>query len=135
MFPNNTKRKSGILIPGYDQRGGSYGLDQLGFHWAINDYVHADFLTSIYFSGRTLFSSDFKYKKKYKYDGQLRFNYTKDVIGNPVLSDYKVTQDFNLKWNFKQNTKAHPKSSLRISIDAKSPTFNQTQNLNMQIEN
>lgn len=132
MFPSNTKRKSGILIPGYDQRAGSYGLDKLGFHWAINDYIHADFLTSIYFSGRTLFSSEFKYKKKYKYDGQLRFNYTKDVNGNPVLSDYKVTKDFNLKWNFKQNTKAHPKSSLKISIDAKSPTFNQTQNLNMQ---
>ncbi len=130
IFPNNQKKKSGILIPGYDNRRGSFGLDQLGYHWAINDYIHAEFLTSVYFSGRTLLSGELKYKKRYKYDGKIKLNYTKDVIGTPDISGYKITKDFNLKWIFNQNSKAHPKSKFGISIDAKSPTFNQTQNLN-----
>lgn len=135
MFPNNTKRKTGILIPGYGQRDGSFGLDQLGFHWAINDYVHADFLSNIYFSGTTLLSADFKYKKRYKYRGNLKIDYNSIVKGikgieNTSNLKHSIKRDFKIKWSFMQDSKAHPKSSLKINIDAKSPTFNQTQNLN-----
>ncbi len=129
LFPNNTKRKSGILIPSYSRFNGYLGLEQLGYHWAINDYLHAEFLTSVFFSGRTLFSGELKYKKRYKYNGNFRFNYTKDVQGTPDLSNYKTVQDFSLKWNFNQDSKAHPKSTFKIGIDYRSPTFNQTQNL------
>lgn len=130
IFPNNQKRKSGILIPGYGQRDGYFGLDQLGFHWAINDFIHAEFLTNIYFSGTSLFTAELKYKKKYKFNGQLRFRYNNVVQGTKDLADYSITRDFNIGWTFNQDPKAHPKSSFKISIDAKSPTFNQTQNLN-----
>ena len=63
MFPNNQKNQSGILIPGYASGGLGYGLDQLGFHWAINDYVHAEIMSDIYFSGTYRLSSEIKYKK------------------------------------------------------------------------
>lgn len=135
LFPNNTKKKSGLLIPGYGQRDGSFGLDQLGFYWAMNDYVHAEFLSDIYFNGTTLFTADFRYKKKYKYEGNLWFKYNNVVTGVPGIVNTEglvrsTTRDFNLKWAFQQAPTAHPKSSLKINIDAKSPTFNQTQNLN-----
>lgn len=130
MFPNNQKKKSGLLIPGYGQRAGSLGLDQLGFHWAINDYIHAEFLTNLYFSGTVLFSAELKYKKKYKYNGNLSFRFNNDVSGTPFISNYKVTKDYNVRWSYIQDAKAHPKSKFRISLDYKSPTFNQTQNLN-----
>lgn len=130
VFPNNQTKKSGLLIPGYDQRGGSFGLDQLGYHWAINDYIHAELLSSFYFSGRTLLSGELNYKKRYKYDGKLKLDYTKSVEGIPDIKNYKVTQNYKLLWTFNQNPKAHPKSKFGIRIDAKSPTFNQTQNLN-----
>tara|TARA_Y100000589_G_scaffold328365_1_gene372319 strand:+ start:7888 stop:10386 length:2499 start_codon:yes stop_codon:yes gene_type:complete len=130
IFPNNQKRKSGILMPGYDVRGESIGLDNLGYHWAINDYVHAEFLSSIYFSGRTILSGELKYKKRYKYNGNIFFRHNKTVSGTPDISGYKITKDFNIRWNFQQDSKVHPKSSFRVFIDYKSPRFNQTQNLN-----
>lgn len=130
IFPNNQKRKSGILIPGYGQRANYFGLDQLGFHWAINDHLHANFLTSIYFSGTTLFNADLQYKKRYKYDGNIGFKYTREVRGTPDLQDYKLTTDYQIKWNYRQHAKAHPKSTFSSSITYNSPTFNQTQNLN-----
>ena len=129
IFPNNQKRKSGILIPGYDVRNGSIGLDNLGYHWAINDYIHAEFLSSVYFSGRTILSGEFKYKKRYKYNGNIFFQHTKAVSGTPDISGYKITKDFNLRWNFQQDSKAHPKSNFGVAIDYRSPKFNQTQNL------
>ena len=129
IFPNNQKRKSGILIPGYDVRNGSIGLDNLGYHWAINDYIHAEFLSSVYFSGRTILSGEFKYKKRYKYNGNIFFQHTRAVSGTPDISEYKITKDFNLRWNYQQDSKAHPKSNFGVTIDYRSPKFNQTQNL------
>lgn len=135
LFPNNTKKKSGLLIPGYGQRDGSFGLDQLGFYWAMNDYVHGEFLSDIYFNGTTLFTTDFRYKKNYKYSGNLWFKYNNVVSGVPGIVNTEslqkeITRDFNVKWTLKQAPTAHPKSNFTIGIDYRSPTFNQTQNLN-----
>lgn len=130
MFPNNQKNQSGILIPGYANGAFGYGLDQLGFHWAINDYVHAEVLSDIYFSGTFRLSSEIQYKKKNKYDGKFWIKYNNVVSGTKDLKDYKVSRDFNIKWTFNQAATAHPKSRLSLQINAKSPTFNQTQNIN-----
>ncbi len=130
MFPNNQKNQSGILIPGYANGGLGYGLDQLGFHWAINDYVHAEIMSDIYFSGTYRLSSEIKYKKRYKYNGTFWVKYNNIVSGTKDLKDHKVARDFNVKWTYNQEAQAHPKSRLSLQINAKSPTFNQTQNIN-----
>ena len=130
MFPNNQKNQSGILIPGYANGAFGYGLDQLGFHWAINDYIHAEFLTDIYFSGTFRLSSRFDYKKRYKYNGQFKIDYNNIISGTKDLNDHLVSRDFKIKWTFNQESQAHPKSKFSIQIDAKSPKFNQTQNIN-----
>lgn len=130
LFPTNSKRKSGILIPGYGQFEGNFGLDQLGFYWAMNDYVHATFLTDIYFSGTTRFSSRFAYNKKYKYNGTIGIDFNNIIRGTEELNDFSQTRDFSFDWRFKQDVKAHPKSSFGADISYNSPTFNQTQNLN-----
>ncbi len=130
IFPNNQKRQSGILIPGYDKNKNSFGLMNLGYHWAISDFLHAEVLSSFYFSGRTLLSTDLIYKKRYKYSGKFSINYTKDVDGTPDLSDYSETRNFNIKLTYNQDSKKHPKSKLQSNIDYRSPTFNQTQIIN-----
>lgn len=130
IFPNNPKKQSGILIPGYDNYNNSFGLMNLGYHWAINDFLHAEVLSSLYFSGRVLLSTDLIYKKRYKYNGKFSFNYTKDVKGTPDLSDYSESRNFNLKLIYNQDRKKHPKSTLQSNIDYRSPTFNQTQIIN-----
>lgn len=130
IFPNNQKKQSGILIPGYDKYKNSFGLMNLGYHWAISDFLHAEVLSSFYFSGRTLLSTDLLYKKRYKYSGKFSINYTKDVDGTPDLSDYSETRNFNIKLTYNQDSKKHPKSTLQSNIDYRSPTFNQTQIIN-----
>ena len=130
VFPNNQKRQSGILIPGYDNYNNSLGLMNLGYHWAINDFLHTEVLTSLYFSGRWLLSADLIYKKRYKYSGKFTFNYTKDVKGTPDLENYSITKNFNLRLIYNQDKKSHPKSTFKSNIDYRSPTYNQTQIIN-----
>jgi lipopolysaccharide export system protein LptA len=127
MFPNNQKQQSGVLIPGYASGRNGYGLEQLGYHWAINEYIHAEFLTDIYFSGTYRFSSELAYKKRYKYNGKFIFNYNNIVTGTKDLKDYNPSSDFKIKWTFNQEAQAHPKSKFSVQIDAISPKFNQTQ--------
>jgi hypothetical protein len=129
-FPTNPTRKSGILIPSQATDNGQLGLRELGFHWAINDYVHADFKTDFFFSGLFRASADFNYRKRYKYNGNFSIKYNRDPSGTQGLEDYRVTEDFSFGWLYQQDSKAHPKSMLSINIDAKTPSFNQTQNLN-----
>ncbi len=130
MFPNNQKKQSGVLIPGYASGQNGYGLEKLGFHWAINEYVHAEILTDVYFSGTFRVSTEFAYKKRYKYNGKFIVNYNNIVTGTKDLKDYNPSSDFKIKWTFNQESQAHPKSKFSIQIDAKSPKFNQTQNIN-----
>lgn len=132
MFPSNQKKQSGILIPGYASGANGYGLNELGFHWAINDTIHAEFLTDIFFNGTYRASADFNYKIKYKFNGKLGIKYNNIVQGTKDLKDHKISRDYNVVWTFNQDAKAHPKRKVGISINYKSPTFNQTQNINSQ---
>lgn len=130
IFPNNAKRQSGVLIPGPASERGFNGLRELGYHWAINDYVHADFLTDVFFDGSFRANAVFNYKKRYRYNGSvsLRFNQIKQGITG--LSNESTTRDLSLGWRYNQDPKAHPKRKFSVNIDAKSPTFNQSQVLN-----
>ena len=129
-FPTNPTRKSGILIPSQATDNGQLGLRELGFHWAINDYVHADFKSDFFFSGLFRASADFNYKVNYKYDGNFGVQYTRSPRGTKGLEDYSISEDFKFNWTYRQSAKAHPKRMFTINIDAKTPGFNQTQNLN-----
>ena len=130
FFPNNKKRKSGILIPGPARERGYSGFRELGYHWAINDYMTADVLTDFFFDGSFRSNSVLNYKKLYKYDGNLSFRYNQIQQGTRGLSDDFLARDFAIGWRYNQDAKSHPKSRFTANIDAKSPTFNQTQVLN-----
>lgn len=130
FFPNNATRQSGILIPGYAQERGYVGLRELGYHWAINDYVHAEFLSDLFFDGSLRANGVFTYKKMYRYNGNvsLRFNQIREGVRG--LSNEAVSRDISVGWLYNQDAKAHPKRRFSVNIDAKSPSFNQSQVLN-----
>ena len=130
IFPNNSEKQSGVIIPSQGAVQGQTGIQDFGYHWAASELIHFEALGSIYFGGtyRTTVKTD--YKVNYKFDGNITFLHNNTVTGVKGLSDYRVTKDYNLIWNHKQDPKAHPKSNLSIGINAKTATFNQTQVLN-----
>ena len=75
--PMSNGRQSGLLMPKYggDQAQGFYMRD-LGYYWAINDYMDWDFRTDLVEGSagdfdKTTAKSNFRYKKRYELDGNV----------------------------------------------------------------
>jgi len=126
IFPNNAEKQSGIIIPSQGTDGNQSGISELGYHWAVNDFLHLEFLGSIYFGGNYKLTGDAKYIKKYKYNGNLRFAHNNTVAGIPDITGHLITKDYNIVWNHSQDLKAHPKSRFTAFVDAKTNSFNST---------
>ncbi len=127
IFPNNAEKQSGIIIPSQGSNNGKAGISDFGFHWAMNDYLHLEFLGSVLFGGTFLSSVNAQYKKKYKYGGSLGLKYNNTIKGIPGTLGHSIQKDYNLNWQHTQDPKAHPKSRFTVGINAKTGSFNQTQ--------
>jgi hypothetical protein len=130
IFPNNKEKQSGIIIPSQSNLGGQAGISDFGYHWAVNDFVHLEMLASVYFGGSFQLSGDAKYVKKYKYNGNFGLKHNNTITGISGISGHAIRKDYNLIWNHTQDNKAHPKSSFKALVSAKTGTYNQTQLIN-----
>ncbi|MEJ2055093.1 MAG: LPS assembly protein LptD [Calditrichaceae bacterium] len=76
IFPNKRGRHSGIVIPKYgENRVGGRFLRDMGYYWVPNDYFDATFLVDFYDRIGFSYSSDFRYKIRYKLNGSLSGEY------------------------------------------------------------
>ncbi len=118
IFPNNPKRASGILIPGYgeDKSRGFY-LTNGGFHWAINDRINYTVYGDIYSQGSWALRNTVNYKVRYKYSGSLAFNYTNSFNGDKDLLNYSVTKDYRVSWTHTQDVKANPNITFSANVN------------------
>ncbi len=76
VFSNKRGRHSGIVVPtfGENQYGGQY-LRNMGYYWAINDYMDATFLTDFYDKLGFTYSGRFNYALRYKLKGSMYGEY------------------------------------------------------------
>ncbi len=76
VFPNKRGRHSGLVVPtfGENRYGGKY-LRNIGYYWAINDYMDATFLTDFYDKLGFTYSGKFDYALRYKLKGSFYGEY------------------------------------------------------------
>ena len=126
-FPINTRSSSsGIQFPTYGQeheRG--YTLRNMGYYFSINDYIDLNLTGDIYTNGTWGVNVESRYKKLYKYDGSVKFNYVKNVKGHKGLADYSEQTNYNLGWTFNQDTKASPGSRFSANVSMSSGNYHQ----------
>lgn len=124
IFPNSKKSHSGIVIPSYgeENRRGFYLRDG-GYYFALGDYADLKTVASVYTYGSWDFNVTSRFKMRYKFTGNLDFAYSKNVYGEKEFitstnSDIKYTSynSYRLKFNFNQDAKANPTSSLSANI-------------------
>lgn len=127
IFPNNKEKQSGVIIPSQSSLGGQAGISDFGYHWAVNDFLHLEFLSSIYFGGTYHLSGDAQYIKKYKFKGNVQIKHLNTISGIQGITGHSITKDYEANWNHSQDSKAHPKSRFTASVNAKTRTYNQTQ--------
>lgn len=106
VIPNESGRRSGIIIPGYGQDGrrGQY-FHNFGYFWAINDYVDVAMTGDYYAKGGWGARSRLRYAKRYDFNGSFDAGYSNISIGdaNDPESKREQQSDWRLSLNHFQS--------------------------------
>jgi len=123
FVPSRPEKASGILFPtfGEEEARGFY-LQDGGFYFALGDYADVAFTGSYYTLGSYSMKLNSRYKVRYKFDGSLNINFSNDQTGEKGQSDFFQTKNFGVQWSHSQDSKAHPGTSFRASVNFSSPS-------------
>lgn len=110
MFPTQTGRRSGLVIPRYGEsaREGRY-LREFGYYWAINDYMDAKVTADFYEKAGWLFKGNFNYA--------LQYNFRGSVSGSLTRKNFSDTGVRERRWDLRitHNQTIDKTSSLNAS--------------------
>jgi hypothetical protein len=123
FFPNQTGKKSGIIMPQYGEAADrGFFLRNGGYYFAINEYV--DFLLAgdIFSKGGWRLEGKTNYNKRYQYNGAFSLSYGVQEFGEPADGSlYRKESNFWVTWQHKQNI--DPQTTLNASVNAGSTNY------------
>lgn len=115
VIPNQTGRRSGIIMPGYgeDSNRGLY-LSHLGYFFALSDYYDLALTTDLFSRGGFGMKGRVRYNKRYEFSGEFNAGFTN------VMTDNSNTREWNL--SLSHNQKIDPTSTLAAQLQFQSST-------------
>ncbi|MDC2984558.1 putative LPS assembly protein LptD, partial [Candidatus Marinimicrobia bacterium] len=130
-------RRSGWIMPSYGNSStrGNF-LQNLGYYWAPNDYMDIKILSSIYDQKGFNIKSFFRYKKRYKYQGNIRSTFKRDLFEtNDIMSIFtdSTKQDWDLRWIHSQTFDPYQKLNIDFTYIT-SNNFYQSENVGYDLE-
>ena len=121
MFPSKIQSTSGIIFPTYgEERTRGFFLRGGGYYLHINDYVDVTVTGDVYSKGSNAVSLSTNYKKRYKYNGNFRFDYTNNRFAENI-EDRTSVKDFRLSLSHSPETKGTGRFS--ASVNAATSTY------------
>ncbi|MEE2700016.1 MAG: putative LPS assembly protein LptD [Bacteroidota bacterium] len=138
FFPNTAEESSGILIPSYGESANlGFFLKDGGYYFTINKQMDLAIKGDIYTKGSWATRSLFRYKKRYKYNGNLNLRYGRMINSEIDMPDYSIKKDFFIRWHHKQDPKANPSLLFSANVNAGSSTYhkNNSYNANDYLQN
>ncbi|MDH5476378.1 MAG: putative LPS assembly protein LptD, partial [Cyclobacteriaceae bacterium] len=137
MFPMQKTSSSGIIMPTYgEERIRGFYLRNGGYFFDISEYFKIRLTGDIYTKGSSGLRLDIPYKKRYKYNGNLNFVFTKSNLSDKI-ENRGAKNDFQLRWNHSPQSKGNSRFS--ASVNAATSTFSEnnvlsvTQNTNRKL--
>ncbi len=124
-FPLTEESVSGFLIPAFDTGSSSrgIGLQNGGYYFAINDYVDLSLRGDAYSNGSWGLRINSNYKKRYRFGGSFNLSFENNLNGIRGFSNFSRSNNFNLRWNHTQDSKASPNSNFGASVNLGSSSF------------
>ncbi len=123
-LPLTKTKTSGVIMPSYGQsnRQGFF-LQNGGYYFAGNDFFDLTLLGDVYSNGSWGFSTETSYKKRYRYNGRMSFNFENLLFGVKGFDDYSKSQNYNIRWSHSQDSKANPNAKLSASVNLGSSKY------------
>ena len=117
-------------MPTYgDEMERGFYLREGGYYFAISDKLDLRLTGEIYTKGSWGLGAASTYAKRYRYSGNIDFNYLVTKEGEKGLPDYAVGKNFRLQWSHRQDPKAHPNSNFSASVNFATASYERA-NLN-----
>ncbi|WP_452222005.1 putative LPS assembly protein LptD [Lacinutrix salivirga] len=127
FFPLTQKQTSGVIIPSFgEQNNRGYFLQNGGYYFAISDYFDLAVLGDYYTNGSYGLRFESKYKKRYKFSGNLGFRYENLINSERGFPDYSKSSIYNIRWSHTQDAKSNPNSRFSASVNLGSSRYYQT---------
>jgi len=124
FFPMTTERRSGIIIPSFGNNNNQgYFLQNGGYYFAVNDYMDLTVLGDYFTNGSYGSRVESNYRKRYKYNGSIRFLYEVSIQSERGFSDFRKSGRYNLNWQHSQDPNTSPNSRFSASVNLGSPDF------------
>ncbi len=117
FFPISSGPRNGILMPTFGEEfSKGFFLRDLGYYFTIGDHMDLAVRGGIYTLGSWDASVLSNYIKRYKYRGNLNFQYSNVKAGEKGEPDYIKQNNFSLNWTHTQDPKANPGSTFSASV-------------------
>ena len=124
FFPATEGRRSGPLAAGFGTNT-DYGLflEDLGYYWAISDYLGAVAKGKIGTTGSIQAYGRLDYVKRYAYDGDISLSYGRLLRGERDDLDAQDVQPIALRWNHQQTFPAGQRLTANVDLQSSSARF------------
>lgn len=119
FFPKPNRRSGGLLFPTFGEDTRGFFMRDLGYYLGLNDYWDLSTRGTLYSKGSYELGTSARYRKNYKYDGNLNFRFASTKNGVEGTPSYKTpNKDFNLTWSHTQSPLANPGTTFSASVNA-----------------
>jgi lipopolysaccharide assembly outer membrane protein LptD (OstA) len=129
VFPTARGRRSGILTPVFGESFRGRYLRNLGYYWAINDYMDWSVRGDVYSKGGYTFYTDFRYGLRYIFSGALSASFGRVISGEAGDPDFSENEVFNVR--ALHNQTINPTTRLDIDLTFISSTYYQETSTNL----
>ena len=124
FFPINMGPKSGLLMPSYGEDASrGFFIRGLGYYFILGKHIDLAVTGGIYTLGSWEASVSSRYAKRYKYRGNLGFDFSSIKTGDKGEPDYIKQNNFKFVWNHQQDAKANPGSTFSASVNLSSSGY------------
>ena len=127
FFPFTSKYASGIIMPSFgDDYTKGFFLRRGGYYFALSDYIDLALVGDIYTKGSWGLNLESKYRKRYKFDGNINISYDNVVNGEKGTKDYGVSRNFKINWSHRQDPKASQFTTFSAFVDFSTSGYNRS---------
>ncbi len=126
-FPNKKGGTNGLVLPefGNSPQLGYYLLG-IGYYHHFGNKFDTQMTADIYSRGSWGIRNRSRYKKRYRFNGNMDLQFTQLRVSEPEFPDFSKSNEFFVRWNHNQDPKARPGS--RFSANVNVGSINNFQN-------
>ena len=123
FFPSQNTYSSGIMVPKYgEENKRGFFLQDGGYYFGINDKMDLTVTGDIFSKGSWGTDVGFRFKKRYKFNTNLKFSYG-EFVQNEGLVNESRSKNMKIRWTHTQDAKANPNSKFSASVDYSTSSY------------